>query len=66
LENVIGTIKRKRAKMEPHAWWTRETHTKYQSTNMKGRSAWETCMDGRIIFRSSLKELIVGLYIERN
>jgi hypothetical protein len=52
--------------MEPHAWWTRKTHMKYQSTNMKGRSAWETCMDGRIIFRSALKGLIVGLYIERN
>jgi hypothetical protein len=35
---------------------------------MKGRITWETyvCMDGGIIFRSALEELIVGLYIGCN
>jgi len=35
---------------------------KYEGKNNTG----DICMDGRIIFSSALKELIVGLYIGRS
>lgn len=45
---------------------TRNTHEvsvgKYEGKNNMG----DICMDGRIIFKSDLKELILGLYIGYN